>query len=465
MITAFLLVLAGLLSLAAVATPALGQSPGARVEYIVDLANPQTQTVDITLNIRGWTADSIDVHLPVWRPGRYEVLDPAGTIRSISAKGKDGRPIAIEKHAKSSWRISSGAAGFVSIKYTVYANAINNRTRHVDDTHAFLSGSCVFLYVHELRNSPIEVAIKAPEGWKVASGLDAAPGIPNVLVCPDYDTLVDSPLEIGLHDTLTYTVDGIPHDIVFWGGTPSDPEPFLRDFAKFTKVQKDIFGGFPYKRYVFITHIGPAMSGGTEHLNSTVIQAKPAIFDDPTRFRSFLGLASHELFHTWNVKQFRPEGLKPYDYDRENYTKLLWVAEGCTNYYDSVCLVRAGVLPPKDYLHELAKVMKSELTRPGRNLQSLEDSSFDAWIKFNKVSPDSVNSTVSFYTRGEILNLTLDAEIRRATGNKKSLDDVMRLLYQRFPLNAPAYTTADLLAIYKELTGVDFAPFHAKHVA
>lgn len=465
MTTTLLVLLAGILALSAVAAPARAQASTARVEYVIDLANPQTQTVDITLNIRGWPSDTLEVHLPVWRPGRYEVLDPAGTIRSISAKGNNSTPLAIEKYAKSSWRIATGNSGVVSVKYTVFANAVNNRTRHVDDTHAFLSGSSVFLYVHELRNNPIEIAVKAPDGWKIASGLEPTPGLPNILTAPDYDTLVDSPLEIGIHDTITYTVDGVPHDIVFWGGSPSNPEPFLRDFAKFTKVQKDLFGSFPYKRYVFITHIGSGMRGGTEHLNSTIIQATPAIFDDPDRFSSFLGLASHELFHTWNVKQFRPEGLKPYDYSRENYTKLLWVAEGCTNYYDSVSLVRAGILKPENYLAQFAGVVKGELTRPGRALQSLEASSFDAWIKFNKATPDSVNSTVSFYSKGEVLNFTLDAELRRLSRNTKSLDDVMRILYERFPLSGPAYTTADLLSIYKELTGADFTEFHAKYIA
>jgi predicted metalloprotease with PDZ domain len=465
MTTTLLVLLAGILALSAVAAPARAQASTARVEYVIDLANPQTQTVDITLNIRGWPSDTLEVHLPVWRPGRYEVLDPAGTIRSISAKGNNSTPLAIEKYAKSSWRIATGNSGVVSVKYTVFANAVNNRTRHVDDTHAFLSGSSVFLYVHELRNNPIEIAVKAPDGWKIASGLEPTPGLPNILTAPDYDTLVDSPLEIGIHDTITYTVDGVPHDIVFWGGSPSNPEPFLRDFAKFTKVQKDLFGSFPYKRYVFITHIGSGMRGGTEHLNSTIIQATPAIFDDPDRFSSFLGLASHELFHTWNVKQFRPEGLKPYDYSRENYTKLLWVAEGCTNYYDSVSLVRAGILKPENYLAQFAGVVKGELTRPGRALQSLEASSFDAWIKFNKATPDSVNSTVSFYSKGEVLNFTLDAELRRLSRNAKSLDDVMRILYERFPLSGPAYTTADLLSIYKELTGADFTEFHAKYIA
>lgn len=467
MTTTLLLILAFLLALGASAAPSLGQtSQDARVEYVVNLAQPQTQTVEITMNVRGWKGETMDVHLPVWRPGRYEVLDPAGSIRSIIARGGDGKPLAIEKFAKSSWRVTTRNSSVVRVTYTLYANAINNRTRHVDDTHAFLSGSSVFLFVHELRNNPIELAVKAPDGWKIASGLEPAPGVPGVLLSPDYDTLVDSPLEIGLHDTYVYEVDGVRHEIVFWGGSPKDPAPFLRDFALITKAQKDIFGKFPHSRYVFLTHIGPGMRGGTEHVNSTVIQARPAILNDAAAYRGFLGLVSHEFFHTWNVKQFRPEGLKPYDYMKENYTKLLWVAEGTTNYFDTLVLTRCGLTSPDDFLSLLATTLKTELSRPGREVQSLEASSFDAWIKFNKNSPDSINSTVNFYTRGEMINFVLDAEVRRLTSNAKSLDDFVRTLYERFPLAGRAsYTTSDVLTILKELSGADFTEFHARFIA
>lgn len=465
MMTLSFCVLAAAIAIGVTSNESRGSEDSGRVEYVIDLMNAKTQTVDITFNVRGWKGDTLDVHLPVWRPGRYEVLDTAGTIRSIRARGKGMRELKMDKVAKSSWRIETGGSDFISVTYTVFANQVDNRTRHVDDTHAFLSGSSVFLFVHELRNAPIEVAVRAPEGWKIASGLEASPTNPNILLAPDYDVLVDSPLEIGFHDTFTYEVDGVPHQIVFWGKSPENPTPFLEDFARFTRAQRDVFGSFPYKRYVFITHIGPNMRGGTEHLNSTIIQARPDIFTDRKRYESFLSLASHELFHTWNVKQMRPAGLKPYDYMRENYTKLLWVAEGTTNYYDTLMITRAGLISANDYLGMLAGTMSTELTRPGREVQSLEDSSFDAWIKFNKPTPDAANSTVNFYTRGEIVNFTIDAEIRRLTDNAKSLDHAMRLLYERYPYDGPHYTTESLLAIFRELTGTDFTEFRRNHVA
>lgn len=448
--------------------PGHSQTAG-RIEYTVDLENPATQTCDITMTVRGWKAPTLDVHLPVWRPGRYEILDPSGTIRSIAATDGKGKTLSMEKVAKSSWKIGTEGASVIRIKYTLYANAIKNRTRHIDDTHAFLSGSTVFLFVHELRNAPIEVAINAPKGWQTATGLERSASVPNVFLAPDYDTLVDSPFEIGEHTVLNYEVEGVPHEIVIWGEIPENSivtnDQIIEEFTKITKMQYDLFGAFPYKRYVFLTHIGPDLGGGTEHLNSTIIQTKPDNFTDRGRFNNFLGLASHELFHTWNVKQFRPEGLKPYDYLHENYTKLLWVAEGSTTYFDTLMLVRAGIVKPDTYLSSLADNMRTEAARPGRLVQSLESSSFDAWTKFSKPTPDSVNSTVSFYSKGELVNFLLDMELRKRTVNKRSLDSIMKLLYERYPLSGPAYSTNDLKQLLAEVGKGSYDEFFAKYVA
>jgi predicted metalloprotease with PDZ domain len=201
-------------------------------------------------------------------------------------------------------------------------------------------------------------------------------------------------------------------------------------------------------------------------VNSTILQTRPTAFDTPRDRRNFLALVSHEFFHTWNVKNFRPKGLKPYDYDRENYTNLLWVAEGTTTYYDELMCVRAGVWTPAQYLESLARTIDEETTRPGAQVQSLEGASFDAWVKFNRPTPDSVNSTVSFYSKGALVNFLLDASIRKDTNNAKSLDDVMRALNDGFPLHSPnAYSTADLLAIIKGLTGKSYDAFFASYVS
>jgi len=438
----------------------------ARVTYVVGLERRGEQLVDIEMRVRDWAEPTMQVHMPIWRPGRYEVLESAGSVRQLEAVDASGAALPVEKTEKATWTITTRARGDVTIRYRLYANSIANRTRHVDDTHAFLSGASVFLYCHERRNDPLTVTLRLPEGWRIACGLDADPTEASTLAASDYDQLVDSPIEAGIHTTRTLEIEGTPHEFVFWGRTDAVPEGFYEEAAKIVRAQHALFVSFPHRRYVFMTHIAPGLGGGTEHVNSTIMQAKPTVFDSAKDRRNFLALLSHEFFHTWNVKQFRPEGLKPYRYQRENYTKLLWVAEGTTSYYDELLCVRAGSWKPSQYLESLGKLIEEETTRPGATVQSLESSSFDSWIKFNRPTPDGVNSTVSFYSKGALVSFLLDASIRRDTANGKTLDDLMRLLYQRFPLASPgSYTTADLLAMLRELTGADYAPFFAKYVA
>jgi predicted metalloprotease with PDZ domain len=439
----------------------------ARVEYEVSLRDSSRQIVHVAMVLRGWNAPELEVHMPVWRPGRYEVLDLAGGVRQLTAtNAQTGETLSLEKYAKSSWRIATGGATAVRVEYAVYCNGLTNRTRHADDTHAFLSGSGVFLFVDSLKNTPVLVRlVEAPPHWKVATGLSSVGGDPRLLEAPDYDTLVDSPIEVGELDVRTFNVDGVVYEVALWGRTDAVPASFVDDLAKISEVQHDLFRGFPYDRYVYITHVAPGLRGGTEHLNSTIIQTTPAGYSDPAGYRNILALASHELFHTWNVKQFRPKGLKPYDYMRENYTELLWLAEGTTSYYDELLCARAGVWQVKDYLDSLQKVINAERARPGGAVQSVAEASFDAWVKFNRPTPDGVNTTVSFYTKGALVSLVLDASIREKSGHTKSLDDVMRLLNERYPLAAPGYTTADLLGILQELTGEDYTGFFRSYVS
>lgn len=393
------------------------------------------------------------------------MIDLAGAVSGVTATDRSGRSLPFEKVAKSSWRINTIGVDEVRVSYRLYANSLANRTRHIDDTHAFLSPAAVFMYCHELREEPLRVTLITPPEWRTATGLDPDPARPGAFLAPDYDTLVDSPLESGLHDLRTFEVAGVPHEIAIWGVPTAVPEKITTDFAKIAKVQHELFGSFPYTRYVFLTHVSPGAGGGTEHLNSTIIQTRPTVFDTPKDYRGFLALASHELFHTWNVKRFRPRGITPYDYQKENYTDLLWVAEGTTSYYDELLCLRAGVWELTHYLEGLGKLIDGQLSRPGGAVQSLTESSFDSWIKFNKPGPDSVNTTVSFYDKGALVNLLLDVEIRARTGNGKSLDDVMRELYRRFPLSGPGFTGDDLLVILHDLTASDFGPFFADYVS
>ena len=442
--------------------------------YTLRLHEPHTQTAEVALVLPGISSEHIDVALPVWRPGRYALVEPSTTISHVRAADARGTPLVIEKTDKATWRIATAGTDEITVTYRVYANSLNDRTRHIDDSHAFLSPASVFMYAPERRAQPLEVHIDAPAGWRTSTGLESTAA--DTFAAPDYDTLVDSPLEIGRHDLHTFDVDAVPHEIVIWhaGAAASSPPEYdadamKRDFAAIVRTQAAIFGDIPYERYVFMIHAGPGLSGGTEHINSTIMQTSRAALEDSTdngsAYRKFLGLVSHEMFHTWNVKRLRPADLKPYDYAHENYTRLLWVAEGATSYYDDLCLVRASLMDTDDYIDMVENMIEGQLNLAGWDAQSLEESSFDAWVKFNKTWPDSVNTTVSFYSKGALISLALDLELRARTGNRVSLDTVMRAMYERFPHDGPGFTTGDMLDVVDSVSESSFEAFFRDYIA
>ncbi|NOG55125.1 MAG: M61 family metallopeptidase [Planctomycetes bacterium] len=443
-----------------------GSSPLPPTRYTVTLSEPQTQMVDVSIEFDDVGADAIDLMLPTWRPGRYVILDPAGTVRDVRAiDRKSGAVLATGKTDKSTWRIVTGGAEAVRIDYRIYANSLGDRTRHVDDSHAYLSGESVFMYWPQRRGVSLDVHVVAPDGWETSTGLAEHPSRPGTFVASDYDVLVDSPLEIGTHERILFDVDGIPHEIAIWSDAQFDADRMIADFSEIVRQQAAVFGNMPYDKYVFMIHAGRGAGGGTEHLNSTIMQTSRESLEDDEAYKRFLGLVSHEMFHTWNVKQLRPAGIHPYDYQRENYSKLFWVAEGTTSYYTPIILVRGGLKKPDAYLTSLGESIDRFLRRPGRQVQSLEESSFDAWIKFNRHTPDDVNSTVSFYNKGSLVSLLLDMEVRKRTMNEMSLDDVLRRLYEAFPLSGPGLTTSDLIATLEDMTNASFTQFYAEYVA
>lgn len=439
---------------------------GPAVRYTLILDRPQTQTLRVVMEIDQAPGPEVSVQLPAWRPGRYVILDPAGEVRWFVARTGDGRELPAGKADKSTWVIQTGApngaATDLRIEYEIYANELNLRTRHVDASHAFVNGATVFMLYAPGREEPVAVRVEAPDGWSVSCGLPMAGD--GSLLAPDYDMLVDCPLEIGTHRRVQFQVRGVPHEIAIWGEGDWDAERLRRDFADIVAEQSSIFGDLPYEKYVFLMHVQPGIGGGTEHYNSTILQTRPTSFDTPDAYRGFLGLVAHEFFHTWNVKRFRPAGIHRYDYSSENYTRSLWVAEGTTSYYDDLTLARVGLIDIKEYMKRLGSLIEAVRSRPGERVQSLEDSSFDAWIKFNRPGPDRDNTTVSFYGKGALASLVLDMELRRRTGNARSLDDVMRALYRRFPLGGPGYTPEDLVAIASQIAGTDMGPVFAAHI-
>ena len=239
------------------------------IEHTVSLESPQTQTFEVRMRVRDIQTACFELALPVWRTGRYAIINPAGTVSRVRATGTNGKTLSISKLDKTRWIVQTDGSSEVEICYSVYANSLSDRTRHVDDTHAFLSGATVFFYLPERRHEPLSVRIEAPQHWDLSCGLDAIDGDPRLLLAPNYDVLIDSPIEIGVHDVLQFDVAGVPHDIVFWGAPEFDARKITEDFRAIVQNEAELFGGLPYSRYIFMVHVGVGLGGGTEHLNSS----------------------------------------------------------------------------------------------------------------------------------------------------------------------------------------------------
>ncbi|HEV2834110.1 MAG TPA: PDZ domain-containing protein, partial [Pyrinomonadaceae bacterium] len=386
------------------------------------------------------------------------------------------------KTNKNTWRVSTNGAREWHATYRVYANELSVRTSELNSDHAFWNNANLLMYLDGFLKSPSTVRVVAPDVWKVATGLPGVPGQRNTFRAENFDVLYDSPFEASNFKSLLFNVKGVPHRIVIDGEGNYDPERMRRDVQKIVETQVQLMGGdVPYRDYTFILHLRSNAGGGLEHLNSTALgyprfgfkmvqgdratSSAPNTTTQPERdYRGFLSLVSHEFFHLWNVKRIRPDALGPFDYTQENYTKLLWVAEGLTDYYADVVLRRAGLITEREFLSATARAIQNLQDTPGRKVQSVEESSFDSWIKYYRQDENSINSQVSYYDKGAILGLLLDLEIRNRSNGGKSLDDVMRYLYTEFYKKDRNYTPADFQRTTEMMAGSSLEEFFAKYV-
>ena len=318
------------------------------------------------------------------------------------------------------------------------------------------------MFVKGQLNTASTVAVKPFGNWKIATGLPKVDGQPNTFRAENFDVLYDSPFEVSNFNEIAFAVEGKQHRIIFSGEGNYDMKKCAADFAKIVGEAYKIFGELPYNDYTFIVNLRGG--GGLEHLNSTALQVNRFGFKPESRYKSFLGLVSHEYFHAFNVKRIRPDALGPFDYENENYTRLLWVAEGGTEYYSNIILRRAGFITDKEYLQARATGLQNLQERPGRLEQSLEESSFDAWIKYYRPDENAINNQISYYDKGELVNMLLDITIRSSSGGAKSLDDVMRHLYTEFYKKGRNFTPEDYQKAAEMVAGKSLDDFFSKYV-
>jgi predicted metalloprotease with PDZ domain len=408
-------------------------------------------------------SESVELAMPSWTPGSYLIRDFAAQVENLEARGPDGQPREARKTAKNRWRIDTTGIRSLTVSYRVWAGELNVATSWVESELALLNGAGIFLYSEASRRWPQEVAVTLPDGW--SSVFTALPRVGDsaVYVARDYDELVDSPIAAGNMRRYGFQVRGWPYALVMSGAAPLwDGERSRDDVAKIVETQQDFWGVNPFQReYLFLNFfMGPF--GGLEHDHSTVLMSGLWQVAEEEEYIKWLGLVSHEFFHAWNVRRMRPEALAEYDYDAEVYTRELWLAEGLTSYYDDLLLFRAGLIDVGDYFELLAREIQTYEAMPGRQVRSAEHASFDTWVKQYKPDENSVNSTVSYYRKGAVIGFVTDTAIRRETGNRASLDTVMREMYGRYGPEGPgqgAYPPGAFEAVVEAVAGPPIRAF------
>ncbi|NOT47372.1 MAG: M61 family metallopeptidase [Acidobacteria bacterium] len=433
------------------------------IAYTVTMSKPATHLLEVEMRLK-WPAgpQSVDLKMPVWTPGSYLVREYARHLQDFSAKSASGQALGWRKINKNTWTVDSKGAGEIVVSYRVYSNELTVRTNELNDEHAFWNNGALLLFPKDQLKAPSTVAVRPYGKWKIATGLPKVAGQTNAFRAENFDVLYDSPFEVSDFNEIAFNVQGKPHRIVMSGEGNYDLRQMAKDVAKIAEEGYKIFGELPYTDYTFIVNLRGG--GGLEHLNSTALQWSRFGFKPQSRYNGFLNLVAHEYFHLWNVKRIRPDALGPFDYENENYTKLLWVAEGVTSYYESLLLRRAGIISDKEFLDGKASMIEQLQARPGRFETSLEEASMDAWIKYYRQDENSVNNQISYYDKGDVVGMMLDITIRTASGGAKSMDDVLRFLYNEHFKKGKNYTPEDLQKAAEMMAGKSLDDFFTKYV-
>ncbi len=401
------------------------------VNYQINIPQPNTHYANVKMEISGFKGKTLFIKMPVWTPGSYMIREfERNVIKTYAKSGNDF--INVSKTDKNTWKIDVPKnSKSIIFEYVVYCFEAGIRTTYIDTDRAFILPTSCLMFLEPTLNQKGKLELQYPSQWKTISTTLKKTG-EHLYEYDNYDDLADSPIEIGNHEELKFDVKGVPHRVAMVGINNCPKEQFIKDLKKICETAYNVFGSHPSKEYLFIIHNVEEGGGGLEHANSNVVQMNRFSYSSPSKYVSFLGLCAHEYFHLWNVKRLRPKALGPFDYNKENYTNLLWVAEGITSYYDELLLLRAGFWNETEYLNALSSSINNTLNRQGAYNQSLHEASFDAWIKEYRPNENSVNTQISYYLKGAVLAAYLDIEIIKASSGKRNLDDLMKYLYQEF---------------------------------
>jgi predicted metalloprotease with PDZ domain len=401
--------------------------------YTVKAPTPQEHTAEIEAVIPVEPAPTVELMMPVWSPGYYKVEDYAGRVENLSAQGPDNTALAIEKDQKNRWRVQTGGARSMVLSYRLNCTGRSVTSNWVGEDFAVFNPGAMFIVPLEREHRSYEVRLELPPQWHSSiSALDpTADGKPNCYQTDEYETLVDSPILAGKLSIREFDVAAAKHFVADAGEVGNwDSARAAENLQRIVGADKSFWGALPYQRYVFL-NVFRQGAGGLEHRNCALLTTSSK--DGPTgKGLRWLSFVSHEYFHAYNVKRLRPVELGPFDYEQPPSTESLWISEGLTNYYEDLLLCRAGLASPPDYLQSISNFIGQLQNSPGRLVQTLEQSSTSVWSGGTSGIGRDNKSTVSYYVKGPVVGFLLDARIRRTTAGKKSLDDVMRLAYQRY---------------------------------
>lgn len=433
------------------------------INYTLGMEKPNAHYFQVGMQISGFNESSLLVKMPVWAPGSYLVREFSKNVNMVYAKDETGKSRTVKKVSKNAWEIDCKGAKSIQVTYDVYAFELSVRTSFLDDSHGYLNGTSVFMYVDQHKDVKGKLTITPYKEFKTISTALKSEGN-NQFSFADYDQLVDCPIEIGNQEIFEFEAGGVHHIVAMYGEGNYDIPTLQKDMARIVEAETKAMGENPNKKYVFIIHNVTDPSGGLEHKNSTTLEVNRWTYEGDD-YIGFLSLVAHEYFHLWNVKRIRPKALGPFNYDEENYTDLLWVMEGFTSYYDELFLRRAGYYSQDEYLNKIMGTINYVENQPGNKVQPVAHSSFDAWIKAYRPTENSANTTISYYSKGQILAALLDIYIIHKTDAKKCLDDFLQKLYKDFYLkNDVGFTEEEFQTSLEEFLGEDMDEFFTRYV-
>ncbi len=430
------------------------------IVYTVKFPAPESHIAEVEAVIPTDKRAAIELMMPVWSPGFYRVEEYASRVQSLSARTADGKPLAVEQPQKNRWRIATNGAASVIVSYNLLCTGRSVTTNWVSEDLLVLNGAAAFITLAEQARRPHEIRLELAPQWKrAASGLDAAPdGNPNHFRAADYDSLVDAPIVAGDLSVREFTVEGSKHQLADVGDYKKwDGQRGAQDLEKIVRATRQYWGGLPFKRYVFL-NVFRQVGGGLEHSNSTLLTSSPNMTTPTLRWLAFV---SHEYFHAFNVKRLRPVELGPFDYEHPPSTSSLWIAEGLTTYGADLVVARAGLCNTQEFLALLSSNITSLQNSPGRLKQTLAQASLDVWNSGTSGVGRDTQNLVSYYVKGPVVGFLLDAKIQRATGGKKSLDDVLRLALKRYG-GARGFTPEQFRKTAEDVAGLDLKEAFSK---